>query len=177
MRRRVCDISAPRRRRVADVAGPPRRLVSTVVASPTPARRRVVDVQADVTATPRRRRFVADIAQPEFVPPAEFYGSPYQTWAAGYFTRNLWRVPPNEDVDDLLQMAWFKYKRNIELYIYGGRTCRGPAHFMCLFKTACHNLVHDRARKKMRSLCTESLFSIDSEVDFDHTLMTVEALL
>lgn len=176
MRRLFSSIQAPapRRRLFSSIqATPVRRLFSSIQA--TPARRRFSDLVSE--CAPPRRKFSSLVRErvPQFEA-SEFYGSVYYRWAARFFTDNLWRALPQEEVDDLLQDAYFKYRRCVELYVEGGCTCRGPKHLMLIFKRACDNMLIDRSRKKQRHPGKYLYSGVDPEAQLDNSLLTIIGL-
>ena len=100
-----------------------------------------------VAGVPPRRAFPPKVARFEAPP---FWGSVYQRWAAGFFVREVWKVLPFIDPDDLIQMAYFKYDRCVTLYVIQRGTCTTEPNLMSLFKQACARMVIDESRKKSR---------------------------
>lgn len=143
--------SAPVRRMVPAQAAPVRRMVPE--------------------AAPHRRKVPP--ARPLFDPP-EWHESVYQRWAAAYLRRNMWRALPQEDLDDLLQDAYFKYARCVQLYVYEKASCKGVKHLMCIFKQAVNNMLTDRSRKKQRKPGAYYFEQVDPDTHADYTMAAVE---
>lgn len=68
-----------------------------------------------------------------------------QGWVRNYTRKNLWRVAPFYDYDDLIQEFGYIFAYCVRLY---PRVVDAP-HFMQLFKISCVNWLHDLSRQKM----------------------------
>ncbi len=172
MRRLFADLETPApRRRFSDlVLVAPRRRFSDLE---TPATRRRF---SDLEDAPRRRFGDMVLVPSPHFEPAAYYGSVYYTWAAKFFTDNLWRALPQEDVDDLLQDGYWKYTRCLELYVYGACSCHSPSHLMQIWKKTCRNMLCDRSRKKQRYPEKYYPVAVDPELHLDNSLLTIIGL-
>lgn len=131
------------------------------------ARRRVRDVVDK--GVPRRR--VRDVV---YTAP-EYWKSPYYNWAKQFFYDRLFVFDGfSVSVDDLLQQMYFKYRRCIELYVEGERSCKSGGHFMRIWQTVCNNYMRDYHRKRTRQPERYSSLPIASHAELDNTLLTIE---
>lgn len=84
---------------------------------------------------------------------------------------------PWETVADLLQDAYFKYARCVQLYVHEQWKARTPKALMNFFKRACDNMLTDQSRKKMRRPEAYYYEQVNPDTQLDQTLVTIEAHL
>lgn len=106
----------------------------------------------------------------------EFFDSVFHRWARSYIRRNMWRALPQDDPDDLLQDAYLKYHRCVELYVDQRDTCKSHKHLMCLFKQSLVNMLTDRSRKKLRRPGAYYYEEVNDEHLLDRTLLAIEEI-
>jgi len=81
---------------------------------------------------------------PSFTPRWE---GPIEGWTVNYTRRNLWRVIPLHDFEDLVQDGFFRFLVCVERY----PEVVDPPHFMRLYQRAFTNHIHDLADARGRS--------------------------
>ena len=172
MRRLFSDIKPhPVRRLFADI--------TTTIApvAPTPYQRYLSGFSCNPVNKSSAGMSWLDLGEPSFAPP-EYHGSVFRAWAAKFFHQQRWRALPHQSVDDLLQNAYFKYVRCVQLYVYERRReCDGPRQLMIYFKTACHNMLTDESRIKQRRpemfrmLPFDTTNEIDCGLQLDNSLV------
>lgn len=81
--------------------------------------------------------------QLNFVP--EWEGA-VQGWVVNYIKKNVWRVEPELDFDDLLQEAYLKYHKMTQYY----PEVVEVRHFMSLFQISFINHLHRLSNKRTR---------------------------
>jgi DNA-directed RNA polymerase specialized sigma24 family protein len=71
---------------------------------------------------------------------------PIEGWATNHINRNLWKVTPRYDFDDLFQDAYLFFLICCERYT----TVSTPQHFMSLFQRCLSNHILDLAAKRTK---------------------------
>ena len=70
-----------------------------------------------------------------------------EKWTNSFIRKNVWRVKPAMDEDDCRQECYIKFIMCCDRYLGSDSIVSNAAHFFSLYRTAVHNMLHNRAKQ------------------------------